>query len=326
MRRRGLNIRKSLLGLILPALRRLPPRLATRAMARIGRAEYDLLPGVRHRVDAAVLRGETYFGGHWDRAETGRALLGNHILWRTRDRLLDGLDASGIGPLFRVEGRDRLDEAVSRGRGVVLLGNHFGSHMMPSHWLAHQGYELRLFMERPRHISKFLSRRFEADGQRGLFLSRSATPAESAGAVLRAAKALRAGAVMLVAGDVRTAGPNSVPARFLGGDFRFSSTWALLASLAGAPAVPSFGRVEPDGTHVVEFLDPIDVGPEARRPEGAASYVQRALDAVEERVRRHPAHSNDYFFWADEPAAAPPSARPLPSLQPEVSPRCGSAC
>lgn len=304
MRRRGLNIRKSLLGLILPALRRLPPRLAARAVARIGRAEYDLLPGIRHRVDAAVSRGEAYFGGHWDRPEVGRSLLGNHILWRTRDRLLDGRAASSLAPLFRVEGRERLDEAAARGRGVVLLGNHFGAHMMPSHWLARQGYPLRLFMERPRHISKFLSQRFEADGQRGLFLSRTATPAESAGSVLRAARELRGGAVMLVAGDVRTAGPNSVPSRFLGGEFRFSSTWALLASLAGAPAVPSFGRVEADGTHVVEFLDPIEVGPEARRPEGAGAYVQLALDAVEERVRRHPSHSNDYFFWEAEPPAA----------------------
>src|SRR6266536_3192798 len=100
MRRRWLNIRKAMLGWVLPGLRVLPPRLATRLVARIGRTEYALLPGLRHCVDVAVERG----------------------------------------------------------------GHHFGSHMMPAHWLVRAGYPLRLFMERPRHISKFLSREFEADG------------------------------------------------------------------------------------------------------------------------------------------------------------------
>src|SRR6185437_11196477 len=57
MERRGLNVRKVLLGIVLPALRRLPPRVASNVVAGIGRTEYALFRGLRHRVDEAVLNG-----------------------------------------------------------------------------------------------------------------------------------------------------------------------------------------------------------------------------------------------------------------------------
>ena len=52
------------------------------------------------------------------------------------------------------------------------------------------------------------------------------------------------------------------------------------------------------------FLDSYQLPSEAERPEGAAEWVQRALRDVEERVRRHPENSNDYFFWTDMTQAA----------------------
>src|SRR3954465_6582513 len=104
MERRGLNVRKVLLGTILPLLRRLPPRTASKMVAGIGRAEYAFLKGLRHRVDQAVIQGGHHFGRSWDVASVGRELAGNQIRWRTRDRLLDGLPDYRVAPLFEVEG------------------------------------------------------------------------------------------------------------------------------------------------------------------------------------------------------------------------------
>jgi phosphatidylinositol dimannoside acyltransferase len=302
MRRRWLNIRKALLGWVLPGLRVLPPRVATRAVARIGRAEYVLLPGLRRRVDAAVERGRLYFNAHWDRPAVGRLLVGNQILWRNRDRLLDGVPDARAEGLFVVEGHAALDEAIARGRGVILLTNHFGASLMPAHWLTRQGYTLRWLSERPRHVSKLLSRDFDTDGplgQRRLFISRRSTPAESAGAILRASKILAAGSILMIANDVRWSGPNAVPAAFLGRTHEFSGTWVLLAALTGVPVVPAFCRITADGAHHLEFLDPYRVPPEVRRPSQAVPWVQRSLDLIEERVRLYPDNSNDYFFWAE---------------------------
>ena len=88
-------------------------------------------------------------------------------------------------------GRDHLDSALGEKQGVILLGNHFGAHMLPAHWLVRNNYPLRLFMERPRHVSRFLTRYFETQGPLGqdkLFISRKAGPAEAAASIMRSAR------------------------------------------------------------------------------------------------------------------------------------------
>jgi phosphatidylinositol dimannoside acyltransferase len=311
MQRRGQNFRKEFMKLMLPLLRTLSPRAASRLVAGIGRTEYVLMPALRHRVDAAVARGNFYFGGHWDVRSVGRALAGNQIRWRTRDQLLDGLPKERVAPLFALAGRESLDAALALGKGVVLLCNHFGSHMMPAHWLVREGYPLRLYMERPRHISKFLSRQFDSDGplgQRKLFISRKSNPAEAAGSILRASRNLAAGHVLMIACDVRWPGAHAARATFLGSEYEFSSTWVTLAALNEAPVVPVFCRIDDEGTYHLEFLPLYHIPRQAQRPEHATEWVRRALQLIEERIRLYPSNSNDYFFWSD-PKAVPATSR-----------------
>jgi phosphatidylinositol dimannoside acyltransferase len=302
MQRRGLNIRKDLLKLIMPVLRNLSPRVASKMVAGIGRTEYSLLPGLRHRVDTAVERSNLYFGGHWNIPQVGRELAGNQIRWRTRDQLLDGLPNERVAPLFEVTGLDALKAALALGKGMILLCNHFGAHMMPAHWLVREGYPLRLYMERPRHISKFLSSQFDSDGpmgQRKLFISRTANAAEAAGSILRASRILAAGTIVMIACDVRWAGQHTVPARFLGETYTFSATWVTLAALAGAPVLPVFCRVDAEGTYHLEFLPHYHIPSHAQRSEQAVEWVQASLRAIEERVAIYPENSNEYFFWSE---------------------------
>lgn len=300
MERRGLNIRKVLLGIVLPALRRLPPRVASNLVAGIGRTEYALLKGLRHRVDEAVLQGSHHFGRSWDVPAVGRELAGNQIRWRTRDQLLDGLADESVSLLFTVHGREQLDAALQGGRGVVLLCSHFGSHMMPAHWLMREHYPLRLYMERPRHISKFLSGQFGTDGptgQRKLFISRKATPAEGASSVMRAARVIQAGMVLMIAGDVRWSGPQTSSAVFLGRRYSFSNTWIKLAALTGAPIVQVFCRIE-DAGYQLDFRPPFTLPRGAPGPDESAELVQRFLNSIEAEVENHPENSGEYFFWA----------------------------
>src|SRR5580704_8014085 len=118
MKRRWMNFRKEFLKMLMPLLRRLSPRIASRFVAGIGRTEYALLAGLRHRVDAAVVRGNLYFGGHWDIPAVGRELAGNQIRWRTRDQLLDGLPNERVAPLFALTNRESLDAALGLSKGV----------------------------------------------------------------------------------------------------------------------------------------------------------------------------------------------------------------
>jgi phosphatidylinositol dimannoside acyltransferase len=304
MERRGLNIRKVLLGTILPLLRKLPPRTASNLVAGIGRTEYALMKGLRHRVDAAVSHGRHHFGRDWDVTSVARELAGNQIRWRTRDRLLDGLSDDSVIGLFQVTGREHLDSALSAGRGVILLCNHFGSHMMPAHWLMRMKYSLRLFMERPRHISRFLSQQFDTDGptgQKKLFISRKANPSEAAGSIMRAMRVLNSGMILMIAGDVRWAGPQNSTATFLGKPYTFSNTWVKLAALNGAPVLRVFCRIEEDGSYKLDFHEPYTIPRGNPDAEESASYVQDFLTVVESEVARSPENSGEYFFWG-EPA------------------------
>ena len=302
MQRRWLKIRKALLRIILPAVRALPPRTASRFVAGIGHAEYTMGRTLRLRFDRAVRRGADHFNLRWDVPHIGRELAGNQIRWRTRDQLLDGLADEDVAGLFEVEGLENLIAAKDQGKGVILLGNHFGAHLMPAHWLVREGYALRLLMERPNHVSRYLKRQFETEGplgQKRLFISRKATATEAAGLILRAGRVLKAGMIMLIAGDVRWVGANTQEATFLGRSYQFSATWATLAAMTGAPVVPVFCRMSRDGTNRLEFLPSFHVPSAAVRNGQLGSYVQSSISQIEERVKQSPENSNEYFFWDD---------------------------
>jgi KDO2-lipid IV(A) lauroyltransferase len=307
MERRGDKTNRILVSALLPALRFLPPRRAAQFVQAVGRTRYTIRPDMRRAVNSAVERANAYFGGPWDARAVSRDLVGNTILWQMRDRLFDGHADDPVSNLFEVIGRHNLEAAFAQNRGVVLLCNHFGAHMHPAHWMVRNDYPLRLFMERPRTISRFLSKDFDSEGptgQRKLFISRKAKPAESASSILRACGVIRSGCALYIAGDVRWSGQLSIPVSFLGRRFSLSMTWVTLAALTGAPVVAEFCVHQPDGTYQLEFLEPFHVPKEDQQPQRAGPWVERYLQELENRVRRYPSNSNDYFFWDEMGEAA----------------------
>ena len=314
MRRRWMTVHKVVLRATLPVLRRLPHRLSHRLLGLMGRLDLVVVPGQGRRYEEAVAEGARRLDCGWDARAVSRALARQTYRWRARDLLLDGRPDRLVSPLFRVSGRDRLDAALGRGRGVILLANHYGSHVLISHWMFRNGYPLRWFGERPRNVSKFLAEHLRVDGptgQSGLFLSRRSGMTEAASSVAQAARVLGAGLVLKVACDVRWPSGKVAEAAFLGRRETFAAGWAHLAAMTGAAVVPVFCRADEEGRYDLDFDEPFSVPPAARRG-GAelAACVQAALDGVERHVREHPEQSNDYFFWGDAPPTVPDEEAP----------------
>ena len=124
----------------------------------------------------------------------------------------------GPGPVRRPRLR-----ATSRhdadGRGAILVGSHLGAHIAGVHWLFRRGVPLRLLVQRPRHVSSELNRRFDADGphpQAEMFLRRDLSPAVAVERVFRARAALRDGLAIYLNGDIPWSGPNTCPGLLLG--------------------------------------------------------------------------------------------------------------
>lgn len=296
------NLPKFLVKNLLPALRALPPRAAIQIVSGLGRLEYALNWPRRRKYNAAVRRAAAHLGEPWDPTRTGRDLAANQFRWRARDLLLDGLDDRQVAPFFHVSGEAHLQSAFARGGGVILLFNHFGAFLMPAHWIVRRGYPLRWFTERPRQISKLVSRDFGDDGplgQRRLFISRRLTAREGSIAIRRAVRILQAGMIVQIAGDVRWTGTRNAEGLLLGRRYRFTTTWITLAAITGAPVVPVYGVMKPDGSCALEFLESFEVPADAMKTDEAARLVQRNLDQIEERIRRHPDNSLDYLFWSE---------------------------
>jgi KDO2-lipid IV(A) lauroyltransferase len=216
--------------------------------------------------------------------------------------LLDGVPDERAMAMFTVVGRAHLDSAAEQGRGIIVLANHFGAHLLPAHWLFRENFPVRFYMERPRHISRFMSRHFQTDGPLGqdkLFISRQGVPADSASSILRAARAIKSGLLLYLAGDVRWTGKLTEEAEFLGRRLRFSTTWVVLAAMTGAPVVMVFCRMDPDGRYHIEFRPAFHVPKEAPARGEVAEWAQHFLRILEEQVRDYPTNSNDYFFWSD---------------------------
>lgn len=303
MWQRWMIVHKVVLQVVLPVLRRSPYRFAQWFLSLMGRLDLLVIPHQAAHYRRAVSDGANRLGCRWDVRQVSLALARQTYRWRVRDLLLDGRPEAWVASRFRVTGREHLDEAIAGGKGVVLLANHFGSHVLMTHWLFRNGYPLRWFGEKPRNISNYLAKQFATDGELGqaeLFVSRKAGTAELASSIYHASRVLRAGMILKVACDVRWQDAKAVTATFLGHTESYSTTWVTLSAMTGAAVLPAFCRMNEDGTFDLEFQPSFRVPPEARRDGQAAAWVSRALGLLEAQVREYPAQSNDYFFWQSE--------------------------
>ncbi|WP_165065792.1 lysophospholipid acyltransferase family protein [Paludisphaera rhizosphaerae] len=306
MDRRGVKVRKRFLRGALPLVRLLPLPTAARIVSGIGRLEHRMNRGLRLRFDEAVARGGRILGCDWDVPAVSNQLAGNHILWRSRDMLVDVASNARALAMFEVEGREHLDAAVAGGKGCIVLTSHFGAHMLPAHWLYRNDYPVKLYMEKPRSVSRYMASRFDHEGplsQDKLFISRKGDASDAASSILRAARVLKSGMLLFLAGDVRWTGRLTAEGRFLDRRHHFSTTWIALGAMSQAPVVPVFCRVGEDARYHMEFRPSFVLPRDAQDDAKAGEHVQRFLDMLQEQVRRYPADSNEYLFWEDGVAA-----------------------
>ncbi len=299
-----------------PALRRLSPERTDAIVGALGRLTHAAWPPRRRVLAAAVRRLDAVAHDEPDPAAFRAELAGNVARFLARDYPLDGLGDADAVARFSVEGEDCLDEALARGRGVILLGSHLGAHVAGLHWLYRRGLPLRLLVQRPQHVSRYLRARFDSDHgphpQPGLFLRRRLPPREAADRVLRARAALRDGLALYVSGDIPWASCSTRPGRLMGVVRPFLSLWADLAAATGAPVVLVFAGHEPGGRYSLRFEPPFLVP-----PGGEAAAVAHYLTALDGAIARDPAEAVAHLTWpCYDPDTPPQVAPPAPDRTP----------
>jgi phosphatidylinositol dimannoside acyltransferase len=281
--------------LLLPALRMLGPARGDAVLAFLGTLLMSVKPRSRRRLRAALEHAALALDADWSVDKKMAQLVANTARFLARDYPLDFRSDAAVLERFEVRGYDRLCATLADGHGAILVGSHLGAHIAGVHWLYRRGVPLRLLVQRPRHVSGELDRRFEIRGphpQAELFLRRDMSPAMAIERLVRARAALRDGLAIYLNGDIPWAGPNTCAGSLLGRPVRLLAIWTDLAVLTSAPVFLIFCSHRPRGNFSLEIeaLGQLKPGEEH-------AAVSHYLARLETRIATCPADAIAHLVW-----------------------------
>ncbi len=288
---------------LIPALQRLGPERSDSVLEALGRL-VALSPRRARKITARLADAREGLEADWDLDTARNALAGNLARFSARDCLLSGLSDEAALSRFDVTGAEHLDAAIGRGKGLILLGAHFGGYLAAMHWLIRRRVPLRMMLQRPRHVSEELTRWFNRAGtpddpdgearhpQSAFFLRRSMPAGEGVLRVLRARSALLEGLAVLIHGDVAWDSRCARPGRLLGRPVRVESAWADLAVVTGSPVLPIFCEHRRGGRFGLT-IDP----PRFLAPGGQQDAVDRYLARLDAAIAAAPAEAISHLLW-----------------------------
>ncbi len=214
-----------------------------------------------------------------------------------------GLDRSLVHTQFDLDPETvhHLDEAVAKGKGVVLAAPHLFCHEIGAA-LIHRRHPLTaLVRESKDAVWAAIKRKWygEALGLNTVLRPRKGSTAGDIAALLRV---LRAGKLLGLTPDVPTSRTSGLPVTLFGRTVNLSPGMIVLAMRSGAPLITVGGRWFTDPAVPtrergrITFSPPLEL-PKGGREEALREGLQRWCWQFESDLRRSPA---DWLFWLDK--------------------------
>ncbi len=258
------------------------------ALMNLGTTPYYLLSGAKRR----ILREETelLFGsrlGRDEKEQIARESVRMYLKRQAENLLFGRLTRSMLDRMTVIEGLEHIDRALGRGRGVILLLNHFGSFLLPLPVLGFKG-------DRVNQVTgKVLSRNTLADliwRLRKREADRLPIQFIGVASFLRPVyDALRKGEIVAIAFDGRE-GKRWIPVKFIERTALFSPGPMNLARKTGAAIIPTFVVRRPDDRHRIIFMKEFDLTQTSDAEEALTIDTKRYAAILEDYVLRHPDH------------------------------------
>lgn len=185
----------------------------------------------------------------------------------------------------QILGKEKLDDALSSGRGVIVLTAHLGNFLIIMTRLALEGYNVDLLVKKmkDKRVEERLNNLRKDFGFNSIYVN---PKIQSVKASLRA---LKNNHVLVILGDQRQrrAGVDvkffNMPAKAAAGPISFALS-------TGAPILPMFMVRNPDGiTHTLHIDDPIELTITGSKKKDIAINVQKYTDVIQSYVEKHPA-------------------------------------
>ena len=195
-----------------------------------------------------------------------------------------------------IEGETHVRAALASGRGLILLGAHFGSFEVLRAGLAAREalplLNVLMYVDNAANSNRILASARSQDV--------NIIPLGRPDSLMRAMECLQRGEMLGILGD-RTLGQDRiVHAPFLGAPAAFPQAPWLLASLSQAPVVLFFGAYQGGNRYAIRFeafSDSLHL-PRGQRSEHCAIHAARYAQRLEAQCRHSPYNwFNFYAFW-----------------------------
>ncbi len=180
-----------------------------------------------------------------------------------------------------VQGWEHLEDALREGKGVLLVGTHFGNWDMAGLALAARDYSVNAIGDGfgSKQIEEWVKSSREARGIRIIPLYN--------GGLKRVFYALRRNEAVGIVFD-RPGGQDGVEVEFFGEKTSFPPGPAALALRTGAPLIVGYLVRRPDGTYVGEMDRIEDLHGSGQCDEDIRRATQVIVDRFEDYIRRYP--------------------------------------
>ena len=201
--------------------------------------------------------------------------------------------------IITIEGREKLDDSLRSGGGVVLIASHFGNWELMGAVSAIIGYKISA-VARPvddPDVDEIVREIRESSGMQIIPRRVSA---------LGIVRKLKRNEIVGILGDQNTRMQN-IFVDFFGIKASTTPGPAMLALRTGAALVPVFMIREGSGKHRFIVEDPIEVDRTADLDADVFATTQKCADILEEYIRKYP---SQWFWvhrrWKTRPPGEPP--------------------
>jgi lauroyl/myristoyl acyltransferase len=210
------------------------------------------------------------------------------------------MDRTAFEPMMASFDGGRLDNLLAGGRGVVIVGGHFGNWELGGVALRLlHGYPMTVVgkAEASPAVGEIRRRMRESLGIDTLEIGQMLETA------LRIRRLLAANGVVAMLLD-RHVGRDRIDVTFFGRPAGFLRTPAMIGYLSGAPLLPAFMIRQDDNRFVGALGDPIDVDSTKPAEEAVRAATQAFAAQLEDRIRASPHLWYQFYpYWRAADAA-----------------------
>jgi KDO2-lipid IV(A) lauroyltransferase len=201
----------------------------------------------------------------------------------------------------RIEGKERLDEALKGGKGVILVSAHFGNFPLMLLRLAQEGYKINAIIRSTRDpkIEEYF---FKQRSQLGLNTIYSQPRKQCVDNTIRA---LRNNELVFIPLDQNFGNGAGVFVDFFGHQAATATGPVVFAQRTGAPILPIFVVREKDDDHLVTIEPQLILEERATDDEMVRANVAKITKLIETYIRRYP-HEWGWMHrrWKSKPSGS----------------------